>query len=106
MTRVLLAAGPSLLVVDRNGVLYFRDRRRGDRPVPYLPEHYPVFLDTARRKHDMTPVIGLHGEQAPEIADGEWPELTAGSGPGGEPVFQCNTRTPARQVEPLVRVGN
>lgn len=104
MTRVLLAAGPTLLVIDRGGVLYFRDRRRGDRPVPYPPEHYPVFLDSARRKHDMTPVIGPDGEPAPEIDDGVWPELTAVTAPGGEPAFRCTLRTSVRKAESLVRV--
>lgn len=88
MTRVLLAAGPSLIVVDKGGVLFFRDRRRGDQKVPYAPEHYHVFLDSARFKHDMSQVLGPNGEVGPEIPDDEWPELRPETHLGEGTVFR------------------
>jgi hypothetical protein len=87
VTRVLLAAGPSLLVVEKDGVLYFRDRR-GDRKVPYAPEHYHVFLDSVRLKHDMSQVVGPDGEVGPEIPDDEWPELRPETRSGEGTVFR------------------
>jgi hypothetical protein len=47
MTQVLLCAGPGLLVVEKNGLLFFRRPGQPDAPVPYAPEHYPVFLNSA-----------------------------------------------------------
>ena len=88
MTRVLLAAGPSLLVIEKGGVLFFRDRRRGDQKVPYAPENYHVFLDSARFKHDMSQVLGLNGEVGPEIQDDEWPELRPETRLGEGTVFR------------------
>jgi hypothetical protein len=69
MTRVLFCAGPSLLVVSRDGALYFRRPGQPDARVPYAAEHYPVFLHSARHKHDLTPVVGPQGEEGPTIPD-------------------------------------
>lgn len=105
MTRVLLAAGPSLLVVEKDGVLYFRDHRRGDQKVPYAPEHYHVFLDSARLKHDMSQVVGPGGEVGPEIADDVWPELHAEARPGEGTVFRYSPRVSEHRADPLTHIS-
>jgi hypothetical protein len=69
MTQLLLCAGPGLLVVKNDGLLFFRRPEKPDAAVPYAPEHYQVFLRSAREKHCMTPVLGPTGEDAPHIPD-------------------------------------
>jgi len=69
MTQVLLCAGPGLLVVKKDGLLFFRRPGQPDAPVPYAPEHYPVFLHSARQKHGLTPVLGPSNEEAPCVPD-------------------------------------
>jgi hypothetical protein len=89
MTRVLLCAGPALLVVSRDGTLFFRRPGQPDARVPYSPENYPVFLDSARCKYDLTPVVGPHGEEGPDIPDDSTvPELRLEHLPGGETVYR------------------
>jgi hypothetical protein len=105
MTRVLLAAGPSLLVVEKDGLLFFRDRLRGDQKVPYLPEHYHVFLDSARFKHDMSQVVGQNGEDGPEIPDGEWPELLPVTRVGEGTVFRLLPHPSEQQSGQLTQVS-
>ena len=60
---MLLCAGTSLAVVERDGAM--DSRGRPDVPVPYAPENSQVLLHSARFEHDMTPVLG------PELADGD-----------------------------------
>jgi hypothetical protein len=69
MTQVLLCAGPGLLVVRKDGLLFFRRSGQPDAPVPYAPEYYPVFLKSARQKHGLAPVLGASGEEAPCVPD-------------------------------------
>jgi hypothetical protein len=95
MTRVLLCAGPTLLVVSRDGTLFFRRPGQPDAPVPYSPEHYPVFLNSARRKYDLTPVVGPHGEEEPALPDGAaLPELHLEQLPTGETVYRLTEEAP------------
>jgi hypothetical protein len=76
MTQVLLCAGPNLLVIRKDGLLFFRRPGQPDAPVPYAPVHYPVFLRSAREKHDMTPVVGPSGEECPCLSeDSTFPTL-------------------------------
>jgi hypothetical protein len=70
MTQVLLSAGPGLLVVRKDGLLYFRRPDQPDTPVPYLPANYPVFMSSARGKYDLSPVLGPGGEEAPVLPEG------------------------------------
>jgi hypothetical protein len=69
MTQVLLCAGPGLLVVQKDGSLFYRCPGQPDAPVPYAREHYPVFLRSAKEKHGLTPVVGPSGEEAPCIPE-------------------------------------
>jgi hypothetical protein len=69
MTQVLLCAGPGLLVVKKDGLLFFRRPGQPDAPVPYAPEHYPIFLSSARQKHGLTRVLGPSGDEAPCLPD-------------------------------------
>jgi superfamily II DNA or RNA helicase len=96
MTRILLCAGPSLLVVNKDGTLFFRRPGQPDARVPYSPENYPVFLRSARQKHDLTPVIGPHGEAGPVLSeDATIPELRLEHLPTGEIVYRVAGETPA-----------
>ncbi|MCI0463636.1 MAG: hypothetical protein L0Z62_42420 [Gemmataceae bacterium] len=70
MTRVLLCGGPALLVVETDRILYYRRPGQPDTRVPYAPEHYPVFLTSARHKHDLTRVVGPCNEEAPTLPPG------------------------------------
>jgi hypothetical protein len=89
MTRVLLCAGPSLLVVSRDGTLFFRRPGQPDARVPYAPEHYPVFLHSAQHKHDLNPAVGPQGEEGPTIPDdAHVPELHLDRLPTGEMVYR------------------
>jgi hypothetical protein len=65
MTRALLCAGPGLLVIQKDGLLFYRRPGQPDAPVPYAPAHYSVFLRSAKEKHGLTPVLGTSGEEAP-----------------------------------------
>lgn len=89
MTQVLLCAGPGLLVVKKDGLLFFRRSEQPDTPVPYAPEHYPVFLTSARQKHGMAPVVGASGEEAPRVADEvQMPALVRERLVSGEEVYR------------------
>ena len=50
MTQILLCTGPRLLVVQKEGLLFYRRPGQPDMPVPYAQEHYPVFLRSAKEK--------------------------------------------------------
>ncbi len=97
MTRVLLCAGPGLLIISRDGILFFRRPGQPDARVPYSPEHYPVFLDSARHKHDLTPVVGPHGEEGPVLPDDSTiPELRLEHLPTGEIVYRLTEQIAER----------
>ncbi len=94
MTRVLLCAGPNLLVVSRDGTLFFRRPGQPDARVPYSRENYPVFLGSARHKHDLTPVVGPHGEKDPALPDDSTiPELRLEHLSTGETVYRLAEET-------------
>lgn len=69
MTQVLLCAGPGLLVVRKDGLLFFRRPDQPDALVPYAPEYYSVFLNSARQKHGLVPVLETSGDEAPSLED-------------------------------------
>lgn len=69
MTQILLCAGPGLLVIQKDGLLFYRRPGQPDAAVPYAPEHYSVFLRSAKEKHGLTPVLGPAGEEAPCLAE-------------------------------------
>jgi hypothetical protein len=95
MTRVLLCAGPTLLVVSRDGALFFRRPGQPDARIPYSPENYPVFLESARQKYDLTPVVGPHGEEGPAFPDdAPIPELRPEHLPTGETVYRLVEELP------------
>ena len=57
--------------------------------MPYGPEHYGVFLDSARFKHGMTCVLGPGGEESPSLDDEDaQPSLVPDVLPDGEPVYR------------------
>jgi hypothetical protein len=89
MTRLLLCAGPALLVVRKDGLLFFRRPGQPDMRVPYAPENYPVFLRSARAKYDLTPVVGPHGEEEPMLPEEETiPVLRQDTLATGESVYR------------------
>src|SRR5262245_26118226 len=89
MTRVLLCAGPGLLVVEKGGLLFLRRPGQPDTLVPYAPEHYPVFLSSAKRKHDLSPVLGAGDDRGPVIPEGTaTPALRMDRLPSGEVVYR------------------
>jgi hypothetical protein len=89
MTRVLLCAGPALLVVRKDGLLFFRRPGQPDLLVPYAPENYPIFLRSARAKYDLTSVVGRHGEEEPVLAEEVTiPGLRQETLPTGESVYR------------------
>ena len=89
MTRVLLCAGPGLLVVQKDGLLFYRRPGQPDAPVPYAPAHYPVFLNSAKQKHGLTPVLGPSGEEAPFLPEeSAMPALRREGLPTGEEVYR------------------
>jgi len=100
MTQVLLCAGPDLLVVKKDGLLFFRRGGQPDVPVPYSPEHYPVFLRSARQKHGLTPVLGPSGEEAPCVPDGgSMPVLRRDRLASGEEMYRLEpTEEPCREA--------
>jgi hypothetical protein len=100
MTQVLLCAGPGLLVIRRDGVLFYRRPGQPDTRVPYASDHYPVFLRSAKEKHGMAPVVGPAGEEAPTLPDGpEMPMLRLERPSTGEEVYRLvrSIDEPARQ---------
>jgi hypothetical protein len=89
VTRILLCAGPRLLVIDRDGCLFYRRPGQPDTKVPYAPENYPVFFHSARYKYDMTRVIGPAGEPDPQLPEGaSIPELRPDRLATGELVYR------------------
>jgi hypothetical protein len=95
MTRVLLCAGPTLLVIDKDGVLFYRRPRQPDVQVPYAPRNYSAFFHSARYKYDMSPVIGTDGEQNPLLPEGTTiPELQSECLSTGETVFRIVAEIP------------
>lgn len=74
MTRLLLAAGVSSFVIEKDGEILIRDKK-GDRSIPYSQEHADIFLESAVSKYGMLRVIGLDGEFGPELVEGEWPRF-------------------------------
>jgi hypothetical protein len=89
MTQVLLCAGPGLLVVKKDDLLFFRRPGQPDAPVPYAPEHYPVFLSSARQKHGLTRVLGPSTEEAPCLPDdAPMPTLRQDHLASGEEVYR------------------
>ena len=76
MTHVLLCAGPTLIVIDKDGTLFYRRPGKPDSNIPYSPSNYGAFLRSAKYKHDLSRVIGPDGEENPPIPDGiTFPEL-------------------------------
>jgi hypothetical protein len=89
MTQVLLCGGPGLLVVKKEGLLFFRCPGQPDAPVPYAPEHYSVFLNSARQKHGLTRVLGPSDEESPCLPDdAPVPALRRDRLPSGEEVYR------------------
>jgi len=96
MTRVLLCAGPMLLVIEKDGLLFFRRPGQPDAKVPYAPQNYSVFLHSARYKYDLSRVIGPDGEQDPTIPEGtSVPELRSECLSNGETVYRVVAKTPS-----------
>jgi hypothetical protein len=96
MTRVHLCGGPALLVVEVDGILYYRRPGQPDTRVPYAPEHYGIFLSSARHKHDLIRVVGPCGEEAPALPGGkEIPELRQERLSSGEAVYRMMPEVPA-----------
>lgn len=93
MTQVLLCAGPGLLVVKKDGLLFYRRPGQPDTPVPYAPAHYPVFLRSAKEKHDLTPVVGPAGEEAPGLPEESTPVLCLDRLPSGVEVYRLMAAT-------------
>jgi hypothetical protein len=89
MMRVLLCAGPGLLVIQKDGLLFYRRPGQPDTPVPYAPEHYSVFLRSAKEKHGLTPGVGPNGEEAPCLPEEPaLPKLRRERLPSGEEVYR------------------
>jgi hypothetical protein len=89
MTQVLLCAGPALLVIQKDGLLFYRRPGQPDARVPYAPAHYSVFLRSAKEKHGLTPVLGPSGEEAPCLPDDSViPTLRREYLPTGEEVYR------------------
>jgi hypothetical protein len=96
MTRVLLCAGPTLLVIDKDGVLYYRRPGQPDVKIPYSPPNYPAFFHSARYKYDLSRVIGPNGEQDPLILEEtNIPELCSDRLSTGETVYRLVARVPS-----------
>jgi hypothetical protein len=100
MTQVLLCAGPGLLVVKKEGLLFFRRPGQPDAPVPYAPENYPVFLNTAMQKHGLTRVLGPASEEAPCLPDdATLPTLRRDRLASGEEVYRLAATEEPRAEE-------
>ncbi len=99
MTRVLFCGGPALLVVETDGLLFYRRPGQPDTRVPYAPEHYPVFLSSARHKHDLTRVVGPCNEEAPTLPAGtEIPELQRDRLSSGEVVYRMRAEEESKGI--------
>jgi hypothetical protein len=97
MTHVLLCAGPGLLVVKKDDLLFFRRPGQPDAPVPYAPEHYPVFLRSARQKHGLTRVLGPSTEEAASLPDdAPMPTLRQDRLASGEEVYRLEPAEASR----------
>jgi hypothetical protein len=93
MTQILLCAGPGLLVIQKDGLLFYRRPGQPDAPVPYAPEHYSVFLRSAKEKHGLTAVVGPGGEEAPCLLEGPaMPQLHRERLSSGEEVYRLVRR--------------
>jgi hypothetical protein len=94
MTLVLLCAGPGLLVIQKDGLLFYRRPGQPDAPVPYSPAHYPVFLRSAKQKHGLTPVLGPSGEEAPCLPEEPaMPALRRECLPTGDEIYRLVSGT-------------
>lgn len=100
MIRALLCAGSTLLVIDKDGVLFYRRAGQPDVKVPYAPRHYPVFFHSARYKYDLCRVIGPDGQPDPPLPEGTTiPELRSERLATGETVFRIVAPTPSPMDE-------
>ena len=89
MTHVLLCAGPTLLVIDEDGSLFYRRPGQPDVEIPYSRSNYPAFFHSARYKYDLSRVIGPDGEENPAIPEGiHIPELRSEQLASGETVYR------------------
>jgi len=108
MTHILLCAGPTLLVIEKDGLLYFHQPGQPDTRVPYSVEHYPIFFRSAKGKYDLTRVLGPGGEDAPALAaETDVPNLCLIRLPSGETVYRIvaealspNQQPEAHRLEP------
>jgi hypothetical protein len=109
MTRVLLCAGSGLLVIQKEGLLFYRRPGHPDAPVPYAVAQYPVFLHSAKKKHGLTPVLGPCGEEAPCLPEeSTMPTLRRESLATGDEVYRLVIETddsPPVQFLPTAQVG-
>ena len=100
MTHVLLCAGPTLLVIDEDGSLFYRRPGQPDVEIPYSPPNYPTFLHSARYKYDLSRVIGPDGEPNPAIPEGTGiPELRSERLSTGETVYRLVPIAPSSVAE-------
>jgi hypothetical protein len=77
-----------MIVIERDGMHYYRRRGKLEQRVPYALEQQQVFLSSARWKFNMTRVVGPKGEESPEIPDdGSFPTLRRLVLESGEPVY-------------------
>ena len=103
MTQILLCAGPGLLVIQKDGLLFYRRPGQPDAPVPYARGHYSVFLRSAKEKHGLTAVVGPTGEEAPCLPDeSAMPKLRRDRLLTGEEVYRLvssSAETPGQNQE-------
>jgi hypothetical protein len=58
-----------------------------------------VFLASARHKHDLTPVVGPHGEEGPALSDDVTiPDLRLEHLPAGETVYRLAEGLPGKKT--------
>jgi hypothetical protein len=89
MTHVRLCAGPTFLVIDKDGSLFYRRPGQSDVKVPYSPHNYTAFFHSAKYKYDLSRVIGPDGEQDPPIPEEtNVPELRLECLSTGETVYR------------------
>lgn len=101
MTNVLLCAGPTLLVIDKDGSLFYRRPGQSDVAIPYSRSNYPAFFHSARYKFDLSRVIGPGGETNPTITEGgDFPELRHERLATGETVYHLEPREPSPAEPP------
>jgi hypothetical protein len=97
MTHVLLCAGPTLLVIDKDGCLFYRRPGQPDAKIPYSRQNYGAFFHSARYKYDLSPVIGPDGEQNPPLPeDATMPELRSECLSSGETVYRLVAKVPSQ----------